>query len=32
MTILYPYANTVLPLGVTAPVVQWDTAAPPPRR
>ncbi|MET0789937.1 MAG: PA14 domain-containing protein [Polyangiaceae bacterium] len=25
MTILYPYANTVLPLGVTAPVIQWDT-------
>ncbi|HWZ90362.1 MAG TPA: PA14 domain-containing protein, partial [Polyangiaceae bacterium] len=25
MTILYPYENTVLPLGLTAPVVQWDT-------
>jgi hypothetical protein len=25
MTILYPYANTVLPLGITAPVIQWDT-------
>ena len=25
MTFLYPYANTVLPLGMTAPVVQWDT-------
>ncbi|MEI9940759.1 MAG: PA14 domain-containing protein [Pseudomonadota bacterium] len=25
MTILYPYANTVLPLGVIPPVVQWDT-------
>ena len=25
MTILYPYANTVLPLGLTAPVLQWDT-------
>ena len=25
MTILYPYNNTVLPLGITAPVIQWDT-------
>jgi hypothetical protein len=25
MTILYPYANTVLPTGLTAPVLQWDT-------
>lgn len=25
MTILYPYANTVLPLGMTPPVIQWDT-------
>ena len=25
MTILYPYANTVLPLGVIPPLVQWDT-------
>jgi len=24
MTILYPYANTVLPLGVIPPVIQWD--------
>ncbi len=23
-TILYPYAGTVLPLGMTAPVLQWD--------
>jgi hypothetical protein len=25
MTILYPYANTVLPLGLAPPLVQWDT-------
>ena len=24
MTILYPYANTVLPLGLIPPVIQWD--------
>ena len=25
MTILYPYANTVLPLGLIPPLIQWDT-------
>lgn len=25
MTILYPYDQTVLPIGLTAPVIQWDT-------
>ena len=25
MTILYPYANTVLPLGLIPPLLQWDT-------
>ncbi len=25
MTILYPYAGTVLPLGLIAPTIQWDT-------
>ena len=25
MKVLYPYDKTVLPLGLTAPVVQWDT-------
>ncbi|HEY1536968.1 MAG TPA: PA14 domain-containing protein, partial [Polyangiaceae bacterium] len=24
MTILYPYANTVLPIGLSPPLVQWD--------
>src|SRR6478736_2027526 len=24
MTILYPYANTVLPLGLSPPLIQWD--------
>src|SRR6185369_6069745 len=24
MTILYPYANTVLPLGLIPPLIQWD--------
>src|SRR5450432_3706616 len=25
MTVLYPYNNTVLPLGLAAPLLQWDT-------
>ncbi len=25
MTILYPYANTVFPIGLSPPMVQWDT-------
>jgi len=25
MTVLYPYANTVLPLGMAPPLLQWDT-------
>jgi len=25
MTFLYPYANTVLPLGLIPPLIQWDT-------
>ena len=25
MSVLYPYDKTVLPIGLTAPVIQWDT-------